>query len=291
MKKLICLSLGILLYSCNDGDIIVTTFNFGNSTLELCNLNDSYVFFKINNNPAESISVKIIAGDTIFDNQNTLIFNLDGTNNFANYRQYDNNITNSYFCSSIPPASPLVTVNYLGSSGRAELTKTIIRNDNDTVDEEIGNLDTDGDGLPNYFDFDDDGDNVPTATEVGLDPANPKDTDGDVLPDYLDDDDDGDGVLTRDEDENGNLNPADDITDPSVGPDYLNPAVAISYNVNHYRRHEYTKVSNISLILRDIVLSNDQEEITQQTLDMGERLNIQTVTDTITPVFPLGTGN
>lgn len=53
--------------------------------------------------------------------------------------------------------------------------------------------DTDGDGLDDCHDFDDDGDGVQTYTEGN------GDTDGDGVPDYRDTDDDGDGVPTRDE--------------------------------------------------------------------------------------------
>jgi outer membrane protein OmpA-like peptidoglycan-associated protein len=82
--------------------------------------------------------------------------------------------------------------------------------------------DTDGDGIPDYLDEDDDGDGVPTAVEVPA--GNLIDTDGDGVPDYLDEDDDGDGVFTRFEhpDPNGDGNVADarDTDDDGV-PDYL----------------------------------------------------------------------
>jgi hypothetical protein len=53
--------------------------------------------------------------------------------------------------------------------------------------------DTDGDGLADCNDPDDDGDYLQTWDE------SKGDTDGDGLPDYLDEDDDNDGELTRDE--------------------------------------------------------------------------------------------
>lgn len=55
-------------------------------------------------------------------------------------------------------------------------------------------LDTDGDGLIDALDSDDDGDGVPTSTELAE-----NDTDGDGIGDFLDPDDDGDGILTADE--------------------------------------------------------------------------------------------
>ncbi len=61
-------------------------------------------------------------------------------------------------------------------------------------------LDTDGDGIGNNADLDDDGDGFPDELEIeaGTDPLSsssiPLDTDGDEIFDHLDDDDDGDGM-------------------------------------------------------------------------------------------------
>lgn len=61
-------------------------------------------------------------------------------------------------------------------------------------------MDTDGDGIGNNEDLDDDGDGFPDELEIeaGTDPLSrtsiPLDTDGDQVFDHLDDDDDGDGI-------------------------------------------------------------------------------------------------
>lgn len=68
-------------------------------------------------------------------------------------------------------------------------------------DGNLENDDSDGDGIPNYLDADDDNDGIASAEE-GIDPngdgdyTDALDTDGDGIPDYLDTDDDGDGILT-----------------------------------------------------------------------------------------------
>ncbi|MBX3011515.1 MAG: hypothetical protein KF832_08395 [Caldilineaceae bacterium] len=83
--------------------------------------------------------------------------------------------------------------------------------------------DTDGDGIPDYQDADDDGDNVPTKQEDPNhdgDPTN-DDTDGDGIPNYLDPDDDGDGIPSKDEDANHDGNPTNDDSDGDGIPDYL----------------------------------------------------------------------
>ena len=58
--------------------------------------------------------------------------------------------------------------------------------------------DTDGDGILDYLDVDDDNDSILTINEHGNDGFNAYtvDCDGDGVPDHLDPDDDGDGVLT-----------------------------------------------------------------------------------------------
>ncbi len=113
-------------------------------------------------------------------------------------------------------------------------------------------VDTDGDGIPDPFDMDDDGDNVLTRHEyydldengdfqfdgevlMRIDPTfcDPRvtntsyfgpqhiDTDGDGTPDFLDIDDDGDGLTTLEEDRNGNGDPSDVDSDDDLLPDYL----------------------------------------------------------------------
>ena len=89
-------------------------------------------------------------------------------------------------------------------------------------DGDLTNDDTDGDGIANYLDADDDGDNVPTSVELQLDvDGNPTDTDGDGDADYLDTDDDGDGILTINEDANMDGDPTNDDADGDGVPDYL----------------------------------------------------------------------
>ncbi len=87
-------------------------------------------------------------------------------------------------------------------------------------DGDCSNDDTDGDGMPNWRDPDDDGDGVLTAVELLY-----GDTDSDGIPNYLDADDDGDGVLTRDEDYNHDGDPTNDDRNGDGKPDYLDPNV------------------------------------------------------------------
>lgn len=234
------LSLGLLLHSCNDGDIIIVELEF-DEILELCgdenieefedyeNLNN-YVIYDINTDPYESLILLFPTGTT-----NNLIFNptttphegsfsVNGTSVRFNYRTYDGD-PSGLICADIPDSNVNIIDDYEAMSGTVNYTSLFVDDDNDgilSVLEDIngnGDLeddDTDGDGIPNYKDEDDDGDNVPTKSENPdpngdelLDDA--QDTDGDGTPDYLDIDDDNDGVITRYEDENTNGNLFDDL--------------------------------------------------------------------------------
>lgn len=283
-----------LLQSCDDGDIIITTFNFDDAALETCGQPGSYVFYKVNPEALESLSLRLGVTDSIYKTEDTIPYTINGTSNFVNYRTYDGALGANYFCSSIPPTTPIVTVDYLAASGTAEFVTIFLYDDNDGVpaDKEfIG--DTDGDGIPDIYDEDDDGDNVPTVRELDVqnedgdnDPfTNPLDTDDDGIPDYLDADDDGDEVLTRNEDKNMDLNPRNDVTDSSVGADYLNPAVADTYLVNEYANHEYTITKSVKIILKNLVLVSGEEEITQETLSLGTLENVETVSKNKKPAF------
>ena len=63
------------------------------------------------------------------------------------------------------------------------------------------NVDSDGDGIPDYRDLDSDGDGIPDQVEAGdADLTTPAvDTDGDGTPDFRDTDSDGDGLTDTDE--------------------------------------------------------------------------------------------
>ncbi len=227
-------------FSCDDGDIIITGFEFEDIDLQLCNgsLENESVFFKINASNNEAISYNFVSEKynsiTVLDSPITFDLS-EGTSNLI-YRQFNVSISNDYYCSSVPPSDIIITEELNAISGIAEINVLIAsEDDEDNVpaeEEDIngnGDLeddDTDGDGIPNYKDQDDDDDNVLTSVELenGIaDNDDPRDTDGDGTPDYLDDDDDGDGVPTINEDIDGDGSPRNDNTDGDDLFNYLDP--------------------------------------------------------------------
>lgn len=294
--------LGVL-SSCDDGDLIFTSFDFEDQALNFCGGESSLVFFKINDDTQEAIALNIEGTSEMFLQEEIPDINLSATN-FVTFRSFNGTIDASYFCSSVPPSTPEVTNEFLAENGVARLINNLVLDDEDDVPQEIElvidedtdlPLDTDEDGIPDYFDFDDDGDNVPTIFELISDnedgddnPLTPiKDTDQDGIPDYLDPDDDGDGILTRNESTDGNLSPIDDVNDPSSGiPDFLNMDVAIpGFNNQEFILHIYNRNAAVDVILFDVRFFNGEEMNTQETLDLGGVLNVINETVQLTPEF------
>lgn len=118
------------LIACDDGDVIVTTFDFDSVELNVCSGANDYVFFKINNINLETLSLQISTQDSILTRQDTVTFTINETTNLVNYRTFKSDIPSSYFCNSIPPTTPEVISNFSGTEGIAtiftRITDTLI---------------------------------------------------------------------------------------------------------------------------------------------------------------------
>ena len=289
-KFLYILCLGLLFTTCDDGDVFEVTLDFDDEFKQCGDL----VFYKTNSSTSESLSIQFGSLDieTILDVGDDFLyedtFSLGGSNVF-NYRSYDNlPADNILFCNDIPPSNLGINRDEVSLAGEVFIRTVLVEDDNDGVPSELedlngnGNLeddDTDNDGIPNYLDADDDGDNVLTINELDTenldgddDPfTNPLNTDGDIFPNYLDNDDDGDGVATRDEENvTQDLSPANDVTiDTTFNPegiaDYLNDQIATTLVATEFRVHEIRMTYTVTATVTNISLPS----ITQQTLDFG----------------------
>jgi len=241
-------------FACDDGDIIVTTFDFDNETnLQFCDgalddesTEDEILIFNINNDTQETIAFAFDRGgfrgtfQRIMDESGGIVqdsiisINLSSTNQII-YRTYIGEVPNTYFCQNVPPSSPQVAQEFVSANGGSvNLNITIIsQSDNDGIFTEAAApdnyngpfesilQDSDNDGIPDSLDTDDDNDNVSTLTETSdniegfLDPATGlPDTDQDGILNYLDNDDDADGTLSRNED----LNALENNNNPILNP-------------------------------------------------------------------------
>ena len=279
MKPIYLLLICSCLLTCNDGDIITTELDF-EDTFESCG---NIVFYKTKSQPAQTFSLQItnpvltidelkqVDEDNYFTTERTI----DGKSNTLNLRSFKE-LPSNYFCNDIPPGENLLTKSEFSTNGKAIFETQLVEDDNDGIPAEYEDLnnngdltddDTDGDGLPNYIDFDDDGDNVLTSAEATnfneinfL--GNARDTDNDGIPDYLDNDDDNDGVNTIDEESfTQDENPLNDITNVNVGADYLNSAISISTPFKAYRVHVIKQEYNVSIYLNNITLPTLTQDV------------------------------
>ena len=288
MKNLLrLLFLSIFFSSCDDGDLIVTDFDFENQELQWCGDLNSQVVFNINNDDVnEAIAFRFdleTADLQFFATEEGLIeIPLNATNQVV-YRVFDAEVTADYFCNEIPPVSPDVTEEYRSTTGGAVIISTTLRtaedHDGDGVPTSAEGfaeeLDTDEDGIPNNLDIDDDGDNLLTRTEIEVTSETTADglpdSDADGIPNYLDADDDNDGTITRFEDWNMNLNAADDQNDENL-PHYLNPEIVDSFAVTGVRENVISRSFRYFFSVENLTLVNqggESEQIRLQDYELG----------------------
>lgn len=284
MKKIFALLFITLFFvSCDNGDIIVTSFDLQDSALKLCGTSREKVLYVTNNQDVyESMSLKL-SGSRLEDSlQNVLTTQIEdpiqiqlNDNNRLIYRIYDSEVPSDYFCSQIPPKNPQVVEEYWSTSGGNVIIGTIFNDetaDSDTDGDGIDNIDegwnlegtnlpdTDGDGIPDYLDIDDDNDNVSTRVEIATGDTDPtaegyRDTDEDGTPNYLDNDDDGDGALTRLEVDPEDLDNPAGYEEAEGIPNYLNPQISTTVpEHNLYLDHDISRTYRSQVILTDFKL-------------------------------------
>lgn len=270
----------------------MSSFNFDeNTNLSLCQQENINVLFFVDSETNEAISFRF--PDEDFEGTFTGLETIQtveipiNSNNQVVYRKLSASTNGAdYFCQEVPPSSPQVIEEFVSTTGGMAILEIRIsdQDDNDGVPAELedingdGNLfndDSDGDGIPDFLDTDDDNDNVLTASEE-LEAVDDNgnvitdengdvvyvDTDNDGIPNYLDDDDDGDAVLTRNED----LNACEDPENPALNPDndlnadglanYLNPNITDSFEVNVVKRNRINRSFFTQVVFTDITFEN-----------------------------------
>ncbi|RZN82928.1 MAG: hypothetical protein EVB11_07070 [Winogradskyella sp.] len=291
-----------LMTSCDDGDIITVDLSF-DQELSICENNtESFIVYDLRNDPSESLSLLFprTGNETLFTDptpENTpATLTINGSSIRFIYRTYNRDIvdttTNQEFCNTLTPADLIILEDYEAMDGDVEVTVTVVDDDNDGIPTSFegadpngdgdfsDSLDTDGDGIFDYLDEDDDNDNVKTINEIDNtdgddDPTtNPMNSDfglvnGDDIPDYLDTDDDGDMVPTIEEDEDGDMNPRDDLANNADNiqvPHYLNTIETINYgNPGNTSNNIYTRTVNTSFMVKEI----DLEILRTDIVDLG----------------------
>lgn len=116
MKKIFGLLVSILLLSsCDDGDLVLESFNFDTVAIQKCS--DRNPLFKINKEELLLIDIPSI----YFPNEVTptgqpRIVNISEVNRVI-YRKYNGTVTNSVICSDVPPSKPIVQDQWTAAAG------------------------------------------------------------------------------------------------------------------------------------------------------------------------------
>lgn len=116
MKKIFALLLTVIMFSCDDGDITLQSFNFESQTIQKCS--DNNLIFKIKNDELLLIDIP----ESSFVNTVTPVgspreITVNSTNKII-YRKYSGNLSSSTICSLIPPASPVVNKEWNATGGK-----------------------------------------------------------------------------------------------------------------------------------------------------------------------------
>lgn len=303
MRRLFLGILSVVMFaSCDDGEIVVTNFDFEDSNLQFCAGPNKNVIYAINNNDVfESISLEYNNnqlttdedGDLVPPDEEQISFSLSGNNRMV-YRLYDSEVPSNYFCNVVPPSQPQVVEEWVSGTGATVFVNTGFTDETGNADPDGDGLvnieegwdpdgadhqDTDNDEIPDYLDVDDDGDNVETLTELitnNEDPVNEdglKDTDEDGIPNYLDEDDDGDAVITRFEvDENDPDNPGGFSSTGDGRPNYLNPEQTASFEHQEYIPHDIDRSYGFQIFVENLKFERQDgsgETIQFQTYNLG----------------------
>ncbi|CAM3502634.1 hypothetical protein [Flavobacterium chungbukense] len=124
MKKYAALLLfALFLNGCDDGDLTVDTIDFEDITeAQTCDATTSALVYKLKTQ--EALLLQMPAGS--FRNENDSLYNytIDSKGNGSYrvlYRAYDGTVATTNICGTIPPSTPRITEEWLGTDGVIEI--------------------------------------------------------------------------------------------------------------------------------------------------------------------------
>jgi hypothetical protein len=126
MRKIVILLLALILNSCNDGNFEVPSFDF-TETVNHCG---EYILY-ITNTEKKEVMILTLSPDEINTTEGTKSYPILSPIQ-VNYRIFDAAIGTTYFCQSIPPASPNVLKDLNATDGEINITTTAVK-ENDII--------------------------------------------------------------------------------------------------------------------------------------------------------------
>ncbi|HEY6144599.1 MAG TPA: hypothetical protein VIV55_14400 [Flavobacterium sp.] len=133
MKRVISLLvLALFLNGCDDGDLTMENINFDDiTTIQSCTTND--ILYKLK----EKESLLLEMPESEFVNDPTvpgepILLDINNSTHRVIYRFYDGAVSSNNICNTIPPAIPVVTDQWTGTSGKIQIITTAIKTTNST---------------------------------------------------------------------------------------------------------------------------------------------------------------
>jgi len=126
MKRVFSLIIFLLLLNgCDDGNLTLETISFESATTQSCSTNN--IIYKVKEKEALLLEIP----KTSFVNIPTVpgtptVINIDNSTYRVVYRFYNGTVAADNICSTIPPATPIVTDQWIATSGQIEITTTTI---------------------------------------------------------------------------------------------------------------------------------------------------------------------
>jgi len=107
----------LLTYSCNDGDLDISSFEFEDE-VNICGTKN-YTLYRLSTNEKREALIVTLTDQQIRKDED-LVIPVSVTENGAytvTYRLFDEPLTDNYFCASVPPIEPKVLKDWRGVAG------------------------------------------------------------------------------------------------------------------------------------------------------------------------------
>ncbi|MCP2025998.1 hypothetical protein L1276_001138 [Flavobacterium sp. HSC-32F16] len=140
MKKYASLIfLAFLLNGCDDGDLTVDEINFDSVTPVSCTTftenslsTDPVIIYKLKTQ--EALILQLPQTEGIVNDNNTVTYDIDNAQYRVLYRAYSGTVAKDNICGTIPPSSPNVTEEWVGSAGKIKIVSSQVPTDIDAND-------------------------------------------------------------------------------------------------------------------------------------------------------------
>ena len=117
MKKVLMLLVMFLTFACDDGDLDISSFEFEDE-VNICGTK-SYTLYRLSTNEQREALIVTLTDQQIRKDEDIVLpVNVTANGDYTvTYRLFDDQLTDNYFCASVPPVEPTVLKDWRGVSG------------------------------------------------------------------------------------------------------------------------------------------------------------------------------